>query len=239
MTLEKATLTPYARRMQLSKPAGPFLLIAILLPIGLLVLFGLYAIITLQLHTHLCRLLGLLTLAAMLPYFLRGPQRRKISHRKLKPVGSQPGKRAGKPQPTGRPGTNRCRACSEVSLCVQSTGDVAQRARQRAHTGRSVASSTARQQKCRVGPSRHRSAGNPGAANPALRRTPRPTLPGIKPLKVFPRTLAAKKSRTSSHRETHDPWQRLRKVRMLTPEGIARRARAARPWAILLKGSVI
>lgn len=76
MTL-KSTVNAVRSALQLSNRLGPFLLIAILLPIGLLVLFGLYAIIRYNYILTFVGLLGLLTLAAMLPYFLAARRRRK------------------------------------------------------------------------------------------------------------------------------------------------------------------
>lgn len=76
MTL-KTTLSAVRAAARFSDRLTPFLLIAILLPIALLAFFGLYAIFRYNYILTFVGLLGLLTLASMVPYFLAARRRRK------------------------------------------------------------------------------------------------------------------------------------------------------------------
>ena len=78
MTL-KTSVNAARSALRLSNRLGPFVLIAIVLPIVLLVLFGLYAIIRYNYILSFVGLLGLLTLVAMVPYVIAARRRRNTA----------------------------------------------------------------------------------------------------------------------------------------------------------------
>jgi len=146
------------------------------------------------------------------------------SHRKLKAIWKPAWKRAGKPQPTGRPGNKQGAASAAAGSWAlwAKARDVAQTCptRARSYWPRSVARAVRKASKNPSGPSRHRSAGNPGAATQRYRRTSRPTCQGQTTLKS-PTYSGWKKKPTSSQTGHWTPGQRLPQgLRMLTPEGM-------------------
>ncbi|TVP91530.1 MAG: hypothetical protein EA348_03880 [Pseudomonadaceae bacterium] len=82
MTL-KTTVNALRAASRFSDRLTPFLLIALLPPIALLALFGLYAIIRYNHILSFVGLLGLCTLAAMVPYFVSKWRRRKRPAKQL------------------------------------------------------------------------------------------------------------------------------------------------------------